>query len=459
MKRRSRFLLPLVVAVALAAVAVLLETHPIRFFGLRSEPKYFQFAAAVAAIVVLVRLFDRVVFDFLFERKTRERTPGLLRQVIGLALFAVLIGAAYLVIFKKGDLGVLLTGTVVAAVLGLALQDTLGNLFAGIAIHVEKTFEVGDVLRTGDVIGVVEWSSWRATRIRTFNNDIVVVPNSLLARERIEVFPKDNLNARFVQVSAGYEFPPAQVIGVLERAVRNLEHVAAEIPAIARVADFQDSGVLYEVKYWTRRYELTDGINAEIRKAIWYAFHRAGISIPFPIRSIARLRQAVPEIVTPDAIAAAIDRTEVFAPLSPEEKGALLQGIRVEVFGRGETVLRAGDPGDSMFILQKGTVSVRRSAETGGKQLAELGAGDMFGEMALLTGEPRGATVVAESDVTALEIPKSSLQPILKRNPALAEAISRIVDRRRSDLDATGGMVRGDTQQTLFSRIAAWFGL
>lgn len=459
MKRHSRLLIPLLLAVALAALAALVHEFPLRARGLRLDGRYVVLAAAIAAIVVVVRVLDIVLFDFFIEKRTRERTPGLLRQIIALALYAVFIGAAYLIIFERGNLGFLLTGTVVAAVLGLALQDTLGNLFAGIAIHIEKTFDVGDVVRSGDTIGVVEWSSWRATRIRTFNNNMIVVPNSLLARERIEIFPKENLNARFVRVSAGYEYPPAQVIGVLERAVRNLEHVATEMPAVARVADFLDSGVLYEVKYWTRRYELSDAISAEIRKAIWYAFRRAGISIPFPILSVARLRQAEPEIVTPDAIAAAIERTAVFAPLSADEKSALLQGIRVDVFGRGETVLRAGDPGDSMFILQRGAVSVRRPAEAGGKEVAQLGAGEMFGEMALLTGEPRGATIVAESDVTALEIPKSSLQPILKRNPTLAEAIARIVDRRRSDLDATGGLGRGETQQTLFSRIAAWFGL
>lgn len=458
MKRRSRFLLPLLLALTLGALAAFLRRFPVRALGDRID-LYVLLAAAIAAIVLFVRLLDIVLFEVILEKRTRARTPTLLRQIISLALNGVLIAAAYLVIFEKGNLGFLLTGTVVAAVLGLALQDTLGNLFAGIAIHVEKTFEVGDVVRSGDTIGVVEWASWRATRIRTFNNDIVVVPNSLLARERIEIFPRDNLNARFVQVSAGYEFPPARVIGVLERAVRNLEYVSAEMPALARVAEFQDSGILYEVKYWTRRYELSDGINAEIRKAIWYAFQRAGISIPFPIRTFARLRQAPQQPVTPTAVAASIEQTEVFRPLSAEEKQTLLEGIRVEVFGRGETILRAGEPGDSMFILREGTVSVRRSAATGGKEVAQLGPGEMFGEMALLTGEPRGATVVAESDVTLLEIPKSSLQPILKRNPDLAKAISDIVEQRRMDLDATGRRIPGEAGPTMFSRIAAWFGL
>ncbi len=458
MKRRSRILVPLVLALVLGAAALLIEP----FWPEANRWKvneYVTFAAAIAAIVVLVRILDVILFEVFLERRRREHTPTLLREIVSIALYAVLIAVAYLKIFDAENLGFVLTGTVVAAVLGLALQDTLGNLFAGISIHLEKTFDVGDVIRSGDAIGVVEWTSWRATRVRTFNNNLLIVPNSLLARDRIDVFPRENLNARLVEVSAGYEFPPARVIGVIERAVRSLEGVAQEMPAIARVADFQDSGVLYEVKYWTRKYELTDPISAEIRKAIWYAFRRAGISIPFPIRSIARLSQAAVEPASPATIASRIEQTEVFRPLSVEERKRLLEGIRVEVFGRGETILRAGEPGDSMFILEEGSVSVRRPAEAGGGELARLAAGEMFGEMALLTGERRGASIVAESDVVALEIAKSSLQPILKENPALAEAISDIMARRRTSLDAAGAAEDTETGQSLFSRIANWFGL
>ena len=108
----------------------------------------------------------------------------------------------------------LATGTVVAAVLGLALQETLGNLFAGIALHLEDSFAVGDVVRSGEVLGVVEAVRWRGTRIRTLNNNIMIVPNSLLARERLEVFPRRNLNARVLQIGVDYNVPPANVIDI-----------------------------------------------------------------------------------------------------------------------------------------------------------------------------------------------------------------------------------------------------
>src|SRR5205085_5789289 len=115
-------------------------------------------------------------------------------------------------IFGSGRITALLaTGTVVAAVLGLALQETLGNLFAGIALHLEDSFEIGDVIKSGDFIGVVEGVRWRGTRIRTFNNNFVIIPNSSLAREKLEIFPSQNLNARVLPISVDYHIPPAHV--------------------------------------------------------------------------------------------------------------------------------------------------------------------------------------------------------------------------------------------------------
>src|SRR5207244_8562298 len=134
--------------------------------------------------------------------------------------------------------------TIVAAVLGLALQETLGNLFAGIALHLEGGFEVGDVLHSGDYLGVVEQVSWRATRIRGFSNQVIVLPNSVIARERLEVFPRNNLNGRALQVSLDYHVAPAKAIEVLTQAAAHVEGVAREQPCFARVAGFGDSAVL-----------------------------------------------------------------------------------------------------------------------------------------------------------------------------------------------------------------------
>src|SRR5204862_7475031 len=105
------------------------------------------------------------------------------------ALYAILFTSLFSTVFHFDVRGLLTGGAVVAAVVALALQDTLGNLFAGIALHMEETYEIGDVVHSGDYMGIVEGVSWRATRIRGFNNQVVVVPNSVVARARLEIFP------------------------------------------------------------------------------------------------------------------------------------------------------------------------------------------------------------------------------------------------------------------------------
>jgi small-conductance mechanosensitive channel len=177
------------------------------------------FVAILALIFVLVRLFDRLAFDFALSRRKRVAVPQLLRDLVSIILYFLLISWAVSDIFEYSLTKWLAATTVLAAILGLALQETLGNLFSGIALHMEDSYNVGDVMKSGDHIGVVENVTWRATQMRTFNNDVVILPNSLLARERIEVFPRDRLNGRILTVGIDYNVPPATVIGVLTQAV------------------------------------------------------------------------------------------------------------------------------------------------------------------------------------------------------------------------------------------------
>lgn len=422
--------------------------------------KTLLFVAWLPAILFIVRVVDFIFFDVFASRRRHVRAPALLRELVSIGVALVLFAAIYWMVFQKGVTAWLATGTVLAAILGFALQDTLGNLFAGIALHLEDSFEVGDVIRTGEHIGAVEAVRWRGTRIRTFNNNIVIIPNSVLARDRVEVFPRNNLNARLLQIGVDYNVPPAKVIGVLNQAAANVEGVSRELPCIARVAGFGDSAVTYEIKYFTTDFSQRDRIDADIRKAAWYALRRNAISIPFPIRSFQRY-QAPADRHQPDAdeIAARLGRIDVLSPLSPEAHQEIATHARVHTWSRGETIIRHGEEGDSMFIVHDGTVSVRvpDDSERGWREVAALHAGDFFGEMALLTGETRTADVVALSDVVTVEIAKDALQPVLQSHPELAASISsRVVERRDASARRSA---REDTQQSMLSRIRSYFGL
>ena len=464
-RRGSRLLMPLVFA-ALFALLYYFALNNSRWIDRlqldrATALRMLLFVAWIPAILFIVRLIDLIAFDVFASRRRQVRAPALLRELVAIGIAVVLFASVYSAVFHKSVTAFLATGTVLAAILGFALQDTLGNLFAGIALHLEDSFEIGDVVRAGEYIGVVEAVRWRGTRIRTFNNNIVIIPNSMLARDRVEVYPRNNLNARLLQLGVDYNVPPAKVIGVLTQAAANVEGVSRELPCFARVAGFGDSSVTYEIKYFTEDYSQRDRIDADIRKAAWYALRRNGISIPFPIRALQRY-EAPMHRHQPEAedIVDRLASIDILSPLPATSRDYIADNARVHTWSRGETIIRHGQEGDSMFIVHEGMVSVRvpDQSERGWHEVAVLNAGDFFGEMALLTGEARTADVVALSDVVTVEIAKDALQPVLQDHPDLAASISSKVMERRG-ASARAAIARDGAEQSVLSRIKSYFGL
>jgi small-conductance mechanosensitive channel len=279
--RRSRLVMPAVFAVGL----ILLYHFALNNrkwiektdYGSERVLLALEFLAWVPVIFFVVRLIDIIGFDVFHSRRSNVRAPAILRDVVSIVVSLLLFAAAFSAVFEKSVATFLTTGTVLAAILGFALQDTLGNLFAGISLHLEDSFEIGDVIKTGDYLGTVEAVRWRATRIRTFNNNIVIVPNSVLSRDRVEVYPRSNLNARVLSTSVAAKVPPSEVIGLLTKAAARVEGISRQVPCLARVASVDGARMTYEIKYFTEDYSQRDRIDAEVRKAVWYAFREAGI--------------------------------------------------------------------------------------------------------------------------------------------------------------------------------------
>jgi small-conductance mechanosensitive channel len=458
-RRWQRLVLPLILGTVLLSMYWVLRENPalLRIAGV-DPPSFLRillFLACVPSTLFAVRAIDYVAFDAWRPRQRKVPAPLLLREVVSIVLYALAFGSAMSFIFNRSVTGFLATGTVVAAVLGLALQETLGNLFAGIALHLEASFSPGDVVRSGEYFGIVEAVRWRGTRLRTFNNNLVIVPNSMLARERLEVYPRNNFNARVLQINIDYHAAPATVISVLVQAATHVDGVVQEMPCLARVAGFADSAVTYEIKYFTADYSARDRIDAEIRKAAWYALRRNGIPLGLPIRAVheyeAPSQRLHPE---PEKIRRRLAGIDILSPIAREVQQTIADAARVHVYSKGETIIRHGAEGDSMFIVHDGSVSVRVDES----EVARLEPGDFFGEMALLTGERRTADVVALTDVVAVEIAKDALQPVLHDVPDLADAISAKVMERRDTLDARRS-AHPDEHESMLSRIKAYFGL
>lgn len=388
-------------------------------------------------VIAVVRFLNYLVFSTFF-RSGQHEISNLLRNVVSIgvfiAAFFVILQSQYSTAYEK--LTPIFTGsTIIAVVLGLALQDTLGNLFAGLALQADQPFQIGDVVTINNKgAGVVESISWRGVKIRTFQNKLLVISNSVLGKEAIEVAPRDNLNARLVDFNTLYANSPAQTIKSIRDTVRQIENVSQKLRPIVRIKNFGDSGIDWEIKYWLEDYSKFNETDALVRQRVWYAFQREKIEFYYPTRTI-HIETKPQENVfveTGDDIFERLSEVSIFAPLSDDETRKLADVGKVIVFAPGEAIVRQGQPGHSMFVIHRGSVKTQIKEEGKTRTLNTLREGDFFGEMGLLTGAPRSATVVADDETEVLEIDNICLKPILEANPELVSSFSQLVEERRN---------------------------
>jgi small-conductance mechanosensitive channel/CRP-like cAMP-binding protein len=411
-----------------------------------------------------VRILSIFIFDLLFRFRRGYEAPTLVRNIFSLISFTVLFVLVFNRIYTTVDLGGLFTTSAIfGVIIGLALQDTLGNFFAGISLHADRPFQVGDVITVGPHTGVIESITWRAIKIRTFQNHIVLVSNSNAAREAIEVAPRDNLNARLVFFSTLYSDSPEKTIHVVREAVRDSDNVSDKITPIVRIKNLGNDAIEWEIKYWLNDYAKYNDSDALIRERVWYAVNRSGLTFAFPTRTLHIQRKGIarPSSVK-EHIAGRLSAVDIFSPLSSEELHQLALATVGHVFAPGETLIRAGDEGSSMFIVHNGRVAVQVADKGGPRTVAVLSEGNFFGEMALFTGEPRTANVVALDETEVLEIGHAAMKHIFDTNPNLAESISWTIAERQAALVADSAQASGDSIQQpagLLASIRRFFSL
>jgi len=366
---------------------------------------------------------------------------------------------------------VLATSAVVGAVVGLALQDTLGNLFSGIAIHLDAPFRVGDWIKVADSEGRIEQISWRSVRLRTWNRDVVTIPNNEVAQHAVVNYGgTPEPHARLLVIGVNYHTPPNKVMGVLQSLLDHVDTVLKEPPPRLRIVGYGDFAIQYEIRYFFERYEDYRAAEGEIHRLIWYYFRRHGIEIPFPVRDV--YLHDVAAVEARDSKTGRLERAlrdiDLFRPLTDEELAAAAAAFRHLHYSTGEKIIEEGQPGDSFFVIDRGEVDVSKTIAGKSRALARLMEGQCFGEMALLTGERRTATVVAATDVDVFTLDKAGFEKILVPNPAIAVEISGLLAQRRDALsqaedDVTTPFrvedVMGDRKQRILDRIRSYFGL
>lgn len=407
--------------------------------------RWTQWATNLIAGIAIINVISVFIFDIVLQRFD---IPRILRDLImGLAYIGVAIG----LLTRVGvDLtGIIATSAVLTAIIGFSLQDTLINIVGGIALEMDNTINTGDWIRFDKYEGRVKEIRWRQTTIETRDWDTVFIPNSLLIKGQFLILGKRSNSPQqhrmWVYFNVDFRYSPTEVINAVETALRAepIANIASDPPINCIAYDFKDSYITYAVRYWLTDFAVDDPTNSIIRTRIYATLKRNNITLSIPAQALfiseddAKRRQQHLEKEITHRIEV-LQNVELFHSLTEVERRELAEHLSVAPFVRGEAMTRQGAEAHWLYVITKGAGEVRVSVDGTefSKQIANLKRGDYFGEMAMMTGAKRSATVIATTDTECYRIDKEAFQNIIHRRPEIAEDISHVLANRRVSLEA-----------------------
>lgn len=393
-------------------------------------------------------------------RRRGGAPPRLLQDIARVVLLAGAALVILAVVFHQPVGGLLATSGVLVAVIGFALRAMIADVFSGIAINMEHPFRIGDwVQLEGGVVGVVVEVNWRATRLITRDRISVVVPNGVIAGSKLinYSYPERHYRAQMT-VALPVGVPVERARRVLLAAVLGAARVLNDPRPEVQAEGFDERGMVYVVRYWVADYSDDNPCRDAVAASIAHGLQQAGLVPAFPRREVAvgrRVDAAVGGDLQDD-----LHRIPLFRDFAAAELQELAAQVVEHRFQDGECLFSEGDPGGSLYLLAEGVLEVRQ----GDAVLDRLVPGEVLGEISLLTGQPRTASVMALTDGVAFEIRKDHLEPILRARPQLAEGLAALMTRRqrhnRERLAARRAQSEVPVEQgDLLVRLRAFFGL
>jgi small-conductance mechanosensitive channel len=423
----------------------------------------------VAGALVTVRLLDALFWHGLVVRRGGHPPPRLVVDLVGTLVWIVtgcIIAAA---VFRWPVAGIVTTSGVAVAVLGFALRDMLASLLAGVALNLERPYQIGDWIEVepGPAARVVE-VGWLTTRAVTRDGIGVVLPNAHLATKAFRNYSRPELQFReTLTVTLDHDAAPERVERLLLAAAAEVREIGPPLPAPdVKIAEFGPRGIVWQLRFWLADYGQLPDVRFRLQRAVLRHLHQAGFSLPYAKLDLFQAEMPQRSLEPGRADEALLARCEIFHPLEAADLANLVRAARHRRLPTGSVLLQMGDPGDSLFVVIEGVLEAWHEHPDGSRRRVNtIGAGGVLGEFSLLTGEHRSATVTVQRDALLLEIGREALAPVLERRPELVEALGRILARRqtRSAAASLPAALSRDApssdQLGLKQRIRAFFGL
>jgi small-conductance mechanosensitive channel len=390
------------------------------------------------AVIGFVRIY------LVFEGGAREA-----RLMQDLAVGVVYLGAALSILaFVFGaPIGTLVaTSGVIAIILGLALQNTLGDVFSGIALTLGRPYAIGDwILLSDGTEGRIVESTWRSTHILTPANNLVVLPNSLLAKLGLtNVSRPDETHQQILVVRVAPTRMPSVILDVMRTVLLSCNAIVKEPPPVVALKALDATAVEIELQFRVSGPAQRVPARNEVLDLVYRHCKSAGLLLAMPPGSAVAMldppteETAAPPRVTPLEL---IEAIPIFAALTKDEKRALADATSVREFRRGETIVHQGDLLRTLMMVRAGVIAMRHGEEEAGR----LAPGDFFGETGLLAGMGEACTLQALTRVTVYEIDQQAFAPLLVNRPAMAEDLALSLSGRAGQVEP--GAARGPHQE------------
>jgi len=482
MNSKSTSIRKIIIQLFFIITLIIITILPIKLnFGISNLPaenlsEIFNITIQILLWLFTAAFINQIIIYFLFERKDNSNVPRLLKNIVTIIVFVLVITGIIGFVFKQSLTGFWATSSVFAFVIGFALRNVIMDTFAGVAVNIDQPYKIGDWIKVHqrnqeqNIVGKVIDINWRTTRILTETNNMLVIPNSLLTTFVITNYSNPHAPARFeTTISVDTEVPVEDVNRVIMAGAKNVcdqKGFVDKDPDIL-IDNVGERGVDYNIRYWIKPWKGISPARSRdhLLKSVLKHMDHAGIKPAYPKEIVYHTPyQPVNEIEKEHK--KILQKISLFDPLLDEEAQQLTEFIEASDYKSNTNIINANEDGDSMYIIIEGIVDVFLVNENKESKVARLGPGQVFGEMSLLTGEPRSATVRTISDVRVLEIKKENLETILKNRPSLAQILSDIVVERKqynvkhiNDLPAKKHQLQEEERHQLFLRIKDFFKL
>ena len=412
-----------------------------------SAAAIFHEAGLIGAGIAVIRLWGLLVFRIVLPRM-RIMPPRIAEDIF--VIIGYIAWGLVRLRYAGLDLGsIVATSAMITAVVAFAMQDTLGNILGGLALQLDNSIEIGDWIKVDDISGRVVDIRWRSTLVETRNWETVVFPNSQLMKNKFLVLGRRTDQPvqwrRWVWFNVNLGVTPTRVVSAVENAILQAEiDNVSKNPQPSCVLMEMDKGCArYALRYWLTDLAADDGTDAAVRWHVYTALERAGIRLTVEEQNVHYVKESekYEEAMHQRELLRRIKtlkRVELFAQMTDDELRKLAERLRYAPFAKGNVIAKQGTPAQHwLFIIISGEAEVYLEGVGGEKRILNvLSNGAFFGEMSLMTGSPRVATVIAKTDVECYRLDKEAFEEILLARPGIAEEVSHVLVSRRMQLDS-----------------------